>query len=172
MDTQYHGRPRVVVAVEETLAGYAALRVAVGVARGRRVPLTAISASPIAGCAGRAWIGRAFEEAMGAVPTDVEISGAVRLASPSRALTEAASDPGDLIVVAGEDHGPWRRLWSGSTARNVLVHARCQVLVVPPPEMYRTTRRSLSRLRRTRTDVWDRFETEVPQLRGEPFHGV
>jgi len=36
--------PRVVVSVDHSVAGYAALRVAVGIARSRRVPLQAVHA--------------------------------------------------------------------------------------------------------------------------------
>lgn len=172
MDPHNHRHPRVVVAVENTFAGYAAVRVAVGLARGSRMPLQAISASVALMGASADAIEAAFQEAMAGVPTDIDLTRTVCHSSPSTALAEQASDPRDLIVVGDDARSGLRGLWNGSTARNVLPYARCQVLVVPAPEMQRSTRRSLRRLRRARTDVWDRFEIEVPQLRGEPFHGI
>jgi nucleotide-binding universal stress UspA family protein len=174
MERKHHrSHPRVVVAVDDTLAGYAALRVAVGLARRSSLPLEAISASLAVGSTdAAASIDRVFEEAMAGTPIDIEILKTVRFSSPSTALTESATHPQDLIVVGGDGPGLLRRLWRGSTARNVLARARCQVLVVPAPEMQRATRHSIRRLRRPRTDVWGRFETEVPELRGEPFQGI
>jgi hypothetical protein len=75
-------------------------------------------------------------------------------------------------VVGNDGHGMIRAIWSGSVARHLLGHVRCQVLVVPAPEMQRSTRRSVRKLRKQRTDVWDRFESEVPELRGRPFQGA
>lgn len=164
--------PKVVVNVERSMAGYAALRVATAAARERRVPLQAIRAMPGMGVAEMEYIDAAFQEALGGFPLGVEVSKTVALDSTSGALARHACDPRDLIVVGNDGKGMLRAIWSGSVARYLLKHARCQVLVVPAPEMQRATRRSLRRLRRHRADVWDRFETEVPQLRGRPFQGA
>lgn len=43
-----------------------------------------------------------------------------------------ADDHADLVVVGSRGHTGLRRLVLGSVARNVLVHAGCSVLVVPP----------------------------------------
>ena len=170
MDTTNH--PRVVVGVDRSLAGYAALRVAVGIARGRRVPLQAVHAVPGIGTAQQEYIDEAFEEALGGCPLDLDVTKSLIFASSSGALVESASDPRDLIVVGDDGRGAIRALWSGSVARSLFKRARCQVLVVPAPEMLGATRRSARKLRRHRADVWDRFESEVPQLRGRPFQGA
>ena len=169
---EHLSHPRVVVGVEHTLSGYASLRVAVALARSRQVPLQAISASTAFCLADVESIDRAFHEALAGYPPDLEIDKTVKHTSPSTAPAESATDPRDLIVVGNDGRGAMRAFWSGSTARNLFEHARCQILVVPAPEMHKATRRSLRRLRRPRADVWDRFETEVPQLRGRPFQGI
>ncbi|HET9172701.1 MAG TPA: universal stress protein [Actinospica sp.] len=170
MENESH--PRVVVHVDHSLSGYAALRVAAGVAKERRVPLQAVRAMPGIGAADMEYIDEAFRKALGGFPSDVELSKTIAFDSTSGALARHAADPRDLIVVGNDGKGMIRALWSGSVARYLLKHARCQVLVVPAPEMQRATRRSLRKLRRHRADVWDRFETEVPQLRGRPFQGA
>ncbi len=169
---EHLSHPRVVVGVEDTLAGYAALRIAVALARRQRVPLQAISASSVFGLADVDSIDRAFQEALAGYPLDLEIIKTVEHNSPSNALAESAIDPRDLIVVGTDGRGAMRAFWSGSAVRDLLKRARCQVLVVPAPEMHTSTRRSVRRLHRRRADVWDRFETEVPQLRGRPFQGI
>jgi len=164
--------PRVVVNVDHSVAGYAALRVAVGIARGRRVPLQAVYATAGMGTSENTYINEAFHEALGGFPLDLELTKTTVFESTSAALANNASDPRDLIVVGDDGRSMIRAIWSGSVARRLLGHAHCQVLVVPAPEMQRSTRRSLRKLRKQRTDVWDRFETEVPELRGRPFQGA
>jgi hypothetical protein len=68
---EHLSHPRVVVGVEHTLSGYAALRVAVALARSQRVPLQAVSASIGFGLADMDSIGRAFEEALAGYPIDL-----------------------------------------------------------------------------------------------------
>ena len=166
------GHPRVVVNVNHSVAGYAALRVAVGIARGRRVPLQAVHAGAGMGTIDDEYIDEAFHQALGGLPPDLELAKTTVFESPGSALSKSASDPRDLIVVGHEGRGGLRAVWSGSIARFLPGHVRCQVLVVPAPEMHRATRRSARKLRRQRTDVWDRFESEVPQLRGRPYQGA
>jgi K+-sensing histidine kinase KdpD len=166
------GHPRVVVSVNHSVAGYAALRVAVGIARSRRVPLQAVHARAPFGALDNDYINQAFHEALGGFPLDLELLKTSESESPSAALANNANDPRDLVVVGNDGRGMIRAIWSGSVARYLLKHVRCQVLVVPAPEMQRSTRRSLRKLRRQRTDVWDRFESEVPELRGRPFQGA
>jgi nucleotide-binding universal stress UspA family protein len=172
METENPAHPRVVVSVEHSLSGYAALRVAAGIARERGVPLQAIRAMPGIGSAEMEFIDEAFQEALGSFPPDIHVTKTVAFESTSGALARHASDPRDLIVIGNDGKGMIRAVWSGSVARHLLKHARCQVLVVPAPEMHRATQRSLRKLRRRQTDVWDRFETEVPELRGRPFQGA
>ena len=164
--------PRVIVNVDHSVAGYAALRVAVGIARSRRVPLQAVHAGAGFGTIDDDYINQAFDEALGGCPPDLEFIRTIDFDSPSSALAKNASDPRDLIVVGNERRGMLRATLSGPAARYLLKHARCQVLVVAAPEMQRATLRSARKLRRQRTDVWDRFESEVPQLRGRPYQGA
>jgi hypothetical protein len=158
--------PRVIVGIDRTLAGYAALRLAVGIARGRRLPLQAVRAS--AGVASRdaAYIDQAFQEALGGIPLDLEVTKTIVYEPAASGLARNAADPRDVIVVGNDATGALRVIWPGTVGRGLFKRARCQVLVVPAPEMHRPTRRSLRRLRRRRADVWNRFEAEAPEPRG------
>lgn len=156
-------RPRVVVGVSRSPAGYAALHAAVGVARGRGLQLVAVRATTVADVTAKLYIEHAFADAFGAVPDDLDVEEVLMCDCAVGALARAAPNPADLIVVGSSDHGSFRALWSGRVGRSLLKQAHCPVLVVPPPEMQRATRRSARRLGRGRTDVWDRFETEVAE---------
>jgi nucleotide-binding universal stress UspA family protein len=160
--------PHVVVGVDDSLAGYAALRAAVRFARTNRMPLHAIRAEPALGVQENYAPG-VFTEALGGVPRDIYVEMESVPSSAHKALLESATDPRDVIVVGGDGKGALRALWSGSVSRRLLKKARCQIIVVPPPEMRRATRRSLRKLHASRADVWDRFESEIPQVRGRPF---
>lgn len=160
--------PRIVVAVEHTLAGYAALRTAAQLARARGLPLYALLASATAQARDHVAIERAFQQALAGFPRDLHIVTTVVYCSPATALAECASDPQDVIVVGNDGRGPLHALWSAPTAHTLLKHAHCQVLLVPAPEMHRATRRSARALHRHNTDVWTRFETENPR----PFSGT
>ena len=165
--------PRVVVNVDHSAAGYAALRVAVAIAHSRRVPLQAVHArASVDTIDNDDYIDQAFHEALGGFPLGLELTKTTVFESSSGALSKSASDPRDLVVVGNDGRGMLGAIWSGSVARYLLKHVRCQVLVVAAPEMQRATRRSARKLRSTRADVWDRFESEVPQLRGRPFQGA
>lgn len=59
--------------------------------------------------------------------TALTVRGAV-----GEALVDVARDPEDLLVVGSGPRGPIRRLFRPSVARQVLAHAACPVLVVPP----------------------------------------
>jgi nucleotide-binding universal stress UspA family protein len=169
---QIFTHPRVVVGVDHSLAGFAALRVAVDVARSRRVPLHAIRASADLGEGCEEYIQAVFALALGGVPAGVDLHTGAAVGSTSDALCKSACDPRDLIVVGNGGKGAVRAILSGSVGRSLFKHACCHILVVPTPEMHRATRRSARKLRAERTDVWDRFETEVPQLRGRPYQGT
>jgi nucleotide-binding universal stress UspA family protein len=62
-----------------------------------------------------------------------EVSWAVRSGDPARMLVEEAEARGfDLIVMGTHGRTGLDRLMLGSVARNVLTHAHCSVLIVPP----------------------------------------
>lgn len=70
-------------------------------------------------------------EALGDAPKDVPIDPIVVADSPSHALLEAGEDA-DLLVVGSRGHGGFRGLLLGSTSLQVVTHAPCPVVVVPP----------------------------------------
>lgn len=164
--------PRVVVGVDQSLAGYSALRAAVSLARNRRVPLFAVRGTSVLDATTEQYVKQAFTEAVGGIPLDLDVHVTPMIDSACSALARVASDPRDLLVVGNDGRGAFRAFWSGSVGRSLFKFARCQILVVPGPEMHRATRRSARKLHAGRTDVWDRFESEVPELRGRPFQGA
>jgi nucleotide-binding universal stress UspA family protein len=60
------------------------------------------------------------------------VEAAVLSGSPARAILEAAGDA-DVVVLGTRGNTGLRRLLLGSTARSVLLHAHCSVLVVREP---------------------------------------
>lgn len=164
--------PRVVVGVEDTLCGLAALRVAVDEARRRGVPLHVVHADTCGLVCGDTVIPVAFLEALGGRPGDVEIVESCLALSVRAALRATATDPRDLIVVGSSGKGAWHAFWSGSTARSILKHAPCPVLAVPAPEMSRAGARTMRRLRSTRSDVWDAYDVDAALPGPRPFQGA
>ena len=65
-------------------------------------------------------------------PKDVPIDPVVVPDSPSHALIDAGRDA-DLLVIGSRGHGGFRGLLLGSTSLQVVTHAPCPVVVVPPP---------------------------------------
>ena len=166
-------QPRVVVAVGHSLAGLAALRVAVAMARSRHAPLRAVRATAGVGAADDEYIRRAFDEAVGGIPPDLDVHLDVSFGSASWMLSRPAPDPRDLILVANDGRGMVRAALFGSLPRSVFKYARCQVLVVPAPEMDKATRRSARKLHAHRADIWDRFDADrSEQPRGRPCQGA
>jgi nucleotide-binding universal stress UspA family protein len=152
------GVGRVVVGVSGSPASLEALRVGVAEARLRGCPVLAVLAwTPPGGeLSGRAaripaallreWadaarrrLRTAFEEAMGGVPRDVDVSLCIWRGPAGRVLPVAADRPEDLLVVSAGTAGPVRRGYAGSVPRACLARARCRVLVVPPPSLVRAT---------------------------------
>jgi hypothetical protein len=165
--------PRVAVGVDDSLAGLAALRVAVAEARRRGLPLHAVrAASHGVVCYDQGVITDAFHQALGGIPGDIEVHQDCVSLCIRDALRMSATDPRDLIVVGSSGKGLWHAVWSGSTSRAVLKRACCQVLTVPAPEMSRGACRARRRLRSSRHDLWSQFEQEAPQLRGRPYQGI
>lgn len=65
-------------------------------------------------------------------PRDLPIDPIVVADSPAHALLEAGRGA-DLLVVGSRGHGGFRGLLLGSTSLQVVTHAPCPVVVVPPP---------------------------------------
>lgn len=65
-------------------------------------------------------------------PKDVSIDPIVVADTPSHALITAGQGA-DLLVIGSRGHGGFRGLLLGSTSLQVVTHAPCPVVVVPPP---------------------------------------
>lgn len=165
MSTPSH--PCVVVGVDRSLHGLAALRFAAAEALIRGVPLYAVRVqSEMLPSTDYQEIDTAFGEALGGLPYGVEVHKLMAIPPVAAALARRASSERDLLVVGESGHGMWHAFWLGSVARACLRKAVCPVVAVPAPEMARTVWRRIARWRRGSTDVWQRFEEEQPSLRG------
>jgi len=127
--------PQIILGVERSATGQAALRVAVAEAIRRDVPLHAVSVRPhiFVPVDDFTQIYRAFDEALGGIPEGVDIRPAILDTPVAAALTGRAHHPGDLLVLGAGRQGAtswWRRLWSRSVVRSCLRTARCPVMVV------------------------------------------
>lgn len=163
--------PRVVVGVDTSIHGLAALRAAVAEARNRRQPLHAIRCrTTVQVTEGVETIKAAFLEAFGEIPGDIEIHLVSGCSSVAEALTDCAHDPRDLIVVGERGKGGWHAFWSGSVARSLLRRTRCPILAVPAPEMARAVHGHRHTLT-GREDLWDEFELSAPELRADRHIG-
>jgi nucleotide-binding universal stress UspA family protein len=68
-------------------------------------------------------------------PEDLGLERMVVRGRPRHEIAAVAADIGaDLIVLARHGSSGIRHAFMGSTAEGVLRHARCPVLVLPPPE--------------------------------------
>jgi nucleotide-binding universal stress UspA family protein len=148
---------RVVVGVDDSLAGLQALREAAGIARQRGMEILAVRAchllpdgtsfdcwptagrypflppSPPHGVSeqlARDFVDHAFSEAMGGTPCDVPVHTLISYERPDRALTEAALHEADLLVIGTSRHHPWWQ-FRHSLGRYCAAHAVCPVLIVP-----------------------------------------
>ncbi|WP_425828003.1 universal stress protein [Streptomyces fractus] len=151
---------RVVVGVGGSPASLAALRSAVAEARRSARPLVAVLAwEPPEGEAmyrrwpdaawarhwfeeARARLAAAFEEALGGLPPDLDVTLRVVRSRPGPALLEHAARPDDLLVV-----GVRPRSLRRAAHRHVRRHAVCPVLAVPVRPLQRAELRALRRVR-------------------------
>jgi nucleotide-binding universal stress UspA family protein len=159
---------RVIVGVDDSLAGMQALREAAGIARQRGMEVLAVRAcralpagatfdcwtaagryplvpppppQDVSEQLAREFVDHAFGKAMGGVPRDVPVHTLISHEPPSRALTEAALHETDLLVIGASRHHPWwpfRR----SAGRYCAAHAACPVLIVPPHQGVRELNRT------------------------------
>jgi nucleotide-binding universal stress UspA family protein len=155
-------RQAVVVGIDESLAGLAALRYAVAEARRRGCGLRAVRAWQLGAWRGydagagdaaaaeavaedaAATVRRAFDSAMGGVPRDIEIQAGVVEGAVVPALIAQVTSAQDVLVV-----GASRRRglsWLSRVDRHCVRIAPCPVVVVPGPELARANgRRALAR---------------------------
>jgi nucleotide-binding universal stress UspA family protein len=135
---------RVIVGVDESLAGYQALRYAVAQARARSVGLTAVRAFQCT-AVGAQWatvmreaaeceVAQAFADALGGPPHDVETLVLVVEGPAGATLISVADQPCDLLVIGGSRRHRWRSSRT-NVARVCSRRAVCPVVIVPPPEL-------------------------------------
>jgi nucleotide-binding universal stress UspA family protein len=148
-------RPRVVVGIDESLAGLRALRFAVAETRRRNAELHAVRAWTFNGTARSAYImvdehrraaaamiEDAFGEAMGRMPDDIEVLMTTVVGSPGRSLVKYADLDTDLLVLGATGGSRLVRLLRRSVPRYCAARAVCPVLVVPPSAFARQAQRA------------------------------
>jgi nucleotide-binding universal stress UspA family protein len=151
---------RVIVGVDDSSAGLAAMAAAVMLAKGYSAPLVAVRTWALGlprhggrrrrhvshphvilsfsdteqRAAATVLISNTIKAAVGRLPDDVVMTRETPDADPAVALVTMATKAGDVIVV-GTGGGHWvRRLIHGSVSRYCVKHARCPVIVVPAPD--------------------------------------
>jgi nucleotide-binding universal stress UspA family protein len=151
---------RVVVGVDDTPGGLAALRSAVSMARTGQSRLVAVRSwelgLPKHGGRRLRHLGRhgtvlfyngvqqriesdnlvrdAFQTATGGIPDNVAVTIATPEGDPGLVLTRIADEGGDVLVVGTEPRHTARRLVHGSVSDYCVRHAQCPVIVVPAPD--------------------------------------
>jgi nucleotide-binding universal stress UspA family protein len=150
-------RPRVVLGVADSPAGWAAMRAAVSAARHRNAVVYAVRVLPpasgggpplVAGLraalieAADALVRDVVERALGGPPADVDIEVVTVDGPVGHALVNLADRDTDLLVLGARRR---RRCLGHQPGRYCLARAVCPVLVVPVPELARTTTRRQAR---------------------------
>jgi nucleotide-binding universal stress UspA family protein len=162
-DTARNGEwRRVVVGVDDSAGGLAALRWAVGLARSRGAQLVAVRAWALGlprhggrrhrrddhhrvvmafrGNAPREAAAeltrRAFSAAAGGVPGDLAVSIETPQGDPGAVLTGLATHADDLLVVGTQRGHGLKRLVHGSVSRYCSVRSRCPVVVIRPDDQH------------------------------------
>jgi nucleotide-binding universal stress UspA family protein len=149
---------RVVVGVDDSEAGLAALRLAVNLASTNRCQMLAIRTwalglprhggrrlrhlyhphvvlyfSGTEQCAAaHAVARRALKAAVGDIPRDLELRIETPAGDPGLVLTEIACEPGDVLVVGHERGIAVRGIIHGSVTAYCTSHAQCPVIVASP----------------------------------------
>lgn len=161
------GSGRVVVGVSNSLAGYQALRYAVGEARRRGADLIAVrsyrhsyygAASQFERVmyeAAQAEVAAAFSEALGGPPRDVTMRVYVCEGAVARVLAAVADRSQDVIVIGASRPGRAFGRPRGLVARDCSRRAGCPVVMIPVPEMARAG--SQARLARRAVDEVQHF---------------
>jgi len=147
---------RVVVGVDDSPGGLAALRWAIGQARSRGARLVAVRAWALGlprhgglrrrgGRRGPVVIAfqgteprqeavrltrRAFRAAAGGIPADLDVTIETPEGNPGPVLTEIASGDGDVLVVGTRPGPSLKRAVHGSVSAYCAGHSRCPVTVV------------------------------------------
>jgi nucleotide-binding universal stress UspA family protein len=128
--------PQLIVGVDRSPGGRAALRVAAAEAIRRGVPLHAVRVRSflLGPVDDFSHIDSAFDDTFGDIPEGLDLRRAVLDTPTAKGLSDRAYHPGDLLVLGSRRRGPsrwWHRIWFRSTVQGCLRKARCPVLVVP-----------------------------------------
>jgi nucleotide-binding universal stress UspA family protein len=86
----------------------------------------------------------ALEAAFGGLPPGIRAEPVIAPGSPGWILVRAAARADDLLVIGAGRRGGVNRLWHATVSRYCLAHARCPVVVIPPPELELATRYGLA----------------------------
>jgi nucleotide-binding universal stress UspA family protein len=155
-ESRLEGVRRVIVGVDDSVSGFAALPEAVSLARAHGAKLLAVRAWALGlprhggrrhrhlahphvvldfsgeeqRAAARALIRKAFRQAVGAVPADLDVVISTPEGDPGVVLTSVAHKAGDVLVVGHRSAVTTRGVLHGSVTSYCLRHARCPVVVV------------------------------------------
>ncbi len=77
----------------------------------------------------------------GGIPCDLHIDPRVERGPAGWVLVNVACGDGDVLVVGAGRRGPLRRMLACRVGGYCAAHARCPVILVPPPELARDLRR-------------------------------
>jgi len=149
---------RVIVGVDDTVTGWAALRTAVARAERAEAQLYVVRVLPITStthpgvlvglredltAAAYALVADVFAHALGGPPRSAPARVAVLDGPVGPALVQLADRPDDLLVLGARRR---RHCFGHQPGRYCVAHAGCPVLVVPAPELARVgSARDLSR---------------------------
>lgn len=92
--------------------------------------------------ASRDFVDDCFADAVGGIPRDVGLTVKTPEGEPGAALAGIATAEGDVIVVGQEAQLTVRRVLHGSVSRYCRKHARCPVVAVPAEEPHANARAS------------------------------
>jgi nucleotide-binding universal stress UspA family protein len=161
---------RIIVGIDDSPGGQAALRLAVAQARSGNARLVAVRSwalglprhgglrhrrlGPVHPHivlhwdrtmqteASRDFVDDCFADAVGGIPQDVALTIKTPEGEPGAALAGIATAQGDVIVVGQEAPLTVRRVLHGSVSRYCRKHARCPVVAVPAEEPHANARAS------------------------------
>ena len=154
-----NGTGRVIVGISGTLANLSALHAARRYAQQANAELVAINAwlPPGGEMAYRGecpidilkfsqrnayhTLADAIKRAFGTFPESPRLSCITTRGAPGPVLIAAASQLNDVLVIGTGRRTPFKFTKSGAVSRYCLRHARCNVLIVPPPDMIRDVKR-------------------------------
>lgn len=169
-----HTFRRVIVGVDGSLGSLQALRFAAGHARAFGAALVPVLAwtpprpdlpshrFPAASLV-RQWrrnaeqrLRTAFDDALGGIPDDLDISALVLHGLAGYLLVTVADQGDDLLVVGTGRRGVLHRVFRGSVSRQCMASAQCPVIIVPTGSLMAGPARSCAKAGGTMRVAWTR----------------